>query len=45
LFYVTKYNNIFAVHAWTMYVLCLCSANMVRSDINKPMDLGYVSWI
>ena len=42
LFCVIKYSNIFAVHAWTIYVFCLCSPSMVRSDINKPMDLGYV---
>jgi hypothetical protein len=32
LFCIIKYNNIFAVHAWTIYVLCLCSPSMVRSD-------------
>ena len=42
LFFVIKYNNIFAVDAWTIYVVCLCSPSMVRSDINKLMDLGYV---
>src|SRR5688572_7119712 len=42
LFYVIKYNSIFAVHAWTIYVLCLCSPSMVRSDNNKLMDLRYV---
>jgi hypothetical protein len=32
---VIKYNNIFAVHAWTIYVLCLCSPSMfVATSIN-----------
>jgi hypothetical protein len=42
LYFVVKYNIIFAVHAWTIYVLCLCSPSMVRTDINKHVDLGYV---
>jgi hypothetical protein len=42
LFFVVKYNNISPVYAWTLYVLSLCSPSMVHSDINKPMDLGYV---
>jgi hypothetical protein len=42
LFSVIKYNSIFAVHTWTIYVFCLCSPSMVHSDINEPIDLGYV---
>jgi hypothetical protein len=42
LFSIIKYNIIFAVHTWTIYVLFLCSPSMVRSYINKHMDLGYV---
>jgi hypothetical protein len=42
LFFVVKYNIIFVDHAWKIYVLCLSSPSMVRSDINKPIDLGYV---
>lgn len=39
---VIKYNNIFTVHAWTIYVICLCSLSMVLITINKSMDLDYV---
>jgi hypothetical protein len=37
---VIKYNNISAVHAWTMYVCLLCSPCMVLSGINKLWTSG-----
>ena len=36
---VIKYNNIFAAYAQTIYVLCLLSACIPLSGINKPMNL------
>jgi hypothetical protein len=42
MFCFIEYNNIFVVHAWIIYMLCLYSPSMVLSDINKPIDLEYV---
>jgi len=37
-FYIVKYYNIFAVRAWTTYVLRLCSLGKYLCDINKFLD-------
>jgi hypothetical protein len=41
-FCVIKYNNIFVVHVWAIYVFFLCYPRMGLSGINKHVHLGYV---